>query len=1202
MGAPDESILNGVELNIKSVIGLDSGAITKAIQFATEETLVYSSGPHTVMQNISTGKFICQPREESDSQVTVLKVIHDADGPKTILGEAFSNNFPTLSYQDLEQSHMLVHRHLAPSDHLIEVAISKEGNICYTLSHVYISAWLLRSQRLISYTKIPPGIRKLDVSPQNEQRIMLGGISYLKYWKLSIDRKALEEEDIESLYHGDIIEMQYIPGSNLLLILCTEGNLLILDDYKYTTIKLKSPATCMAVSSQECIFGCNNEVNAYLIDKDYQLQFLHVFKIPIKAGEITCAAYSPDECTAVIMVKCDNIIEVFLVEIGEWTITRPFGTSLSTGGIKGVSVSTGKELLCTYGYDKTIRIWTYSRYSKGIAEQRFSENPCTAAIHPTGFQIAVGFENSMKIFYLLYDSLSLAFSIAKRCEVASYSPCGKFLAFGQNNSIAIYDPYTLTVIHTLHGHTGTPQFMTWKNEYLTSVCSHGTVYVWKGNEKLLDFSSIDLMVKQAYYDDTLNLLACVHFDGGFRVWYENEPTPNFEATEKEFSSVLLCTELDVIILGMKNGLIRVMLWPIVLSPEDDSEPEWSEWPVHVGNVNYLSIAYSSIFTAGQDSMVVCLSAKQVKEGRIKQLVYKKQNEALNNLSLIPKPSLDLQIEKIQQLNDSIKTLDTDSFEFEQQEKIYKEKINEIKLNFEKELNTNTEEYNNIIEQIEAKEKHHKLTKEEKSIQHANRIMIQNDKFNKHLNDEFEKYEKVKDEMEISHEKYSNQREEILIVHKEIIEQSVQDYELKMSKIIDAFNELQKKVQNEKKKYETIILQTDVDFEQTLKKKYNKQKDEIDEEKKKARECLGIHAKLIRDNTTVQKELQQLQEKALEYAEENKNLIAERKNISEKLLDLEKEMEKREEIIKKRENKIKDLRSLHIHLQNYRFVLDQKITSLKDERVPMEEQNKQIQEHIKKLFNELLEESSIQNATYKLLLSFKQKNSEALLTNQQLREELLNSHNDLSQLYSELSIILEERDNNKLMEKLKELCYKHLGKEDLYPKEQPVKLTLNDIFLKDKQDNIERIKYEKNQQEHFMQIMYKNMGSNKIKVEEEHNKQILLKQKENSRLIKECYDLRQEKEKLSKEISDLEANIKRIRYAQKGGIVPEQKPKLTVVKDTPFQEYMKKKLVPPQEIYQPKNKPDFRIRSLIFELEKNRTEYAKQNRKFTEILN
>ena len=67
------------------------------------------------------------------------------------------------------------------------------------------------------------------------------------------------------------------------------------------------------------------------------------------------------------------------------------------------------------------------------------------------------------------------------------------------------------------------------------------------------------MVKQAYYDDTLNLLACVHFDGGFRVWYENEPTPNFEATEKEFSSVLLCTELDVIILGMKNGLIRVML-------------------------------------------------------------------------------------------------------------------------------------------------------------------------------------------------------------------------------------------------------------------------------------------------------------------------------------------------------------------------------------------------------------------------------------------------------------------------------------------------------------------------------------------------------------------------------------------------------------------------------------------------------------------
>ncbi|OMJ77301.1 hypothetical protein SteCoe_23125 [Stentor coeruleus] len=1200
MCAPDESILNGVELNIKSVIGIDSTSITREIQFTNEETLIYSAGPHIVMQDIATGKFICQPREESDSQVTLLKVIHDKDGSKTILGEAFSNNFPTLSYQDSETSHMLVHRHLAPSDHIIEVAISNDGIICYTLSHVFISAWMLKSQKLISYAKINPGIRKLEVLPEDENKVILGGIGYLRYWQLFNERKAIEESQ-ENLHNGNVLDMQFIPGSNILLALCNEGKLLIFENMEQREISLRMPATCLAVSSQECLLGYNNEVDTYLIDKNFQLHFLHIFKLPIKAGIVTCAAYSPDECNAVVMVKCENAIEIFLVETGECTVTKPFGSSLCTGGIKGISVSIGKELICAYGYDKAIRVWSYSRQCKGIAEQHFSDNPCAAAIHPTGYQIAVGFENSLKIFYLLYDSLSLAFSIAKKCEAIAYSPCGKYLAFGQNNNICIYDPYTLTLTFMLQGHIGIPQQMRWKKEYLTSVCSHGTVHVWKLGEKIIDFSSSDFMVKQAFYDETLDLLACIHTDGVFRVWAELGVTMNFESTEKEFVSLLLCYELDMIILGMKNGLIRVMLWPIVMPPDEEAEPEWSEWPVHLGPVNYLSIAYSTIFTAGQDSMIVCLSAKQVKEGRVKQLVFKKENESLNTLSLIPQPTLDFQIEKIQQLNDSIRTLESDFFEFEQQEKKYEEKINELKGSYDKELNKIIDEYNKTVDAIEAREKDFRIEKDEKNAQYATRLMLQNDKFSKMLNDEFEKYEHLKEEMETSCQKYSGQREEILTIHKEIIEQCEEDYELRMSKIMEAFNDLQKKVESEKKKYEAIIQQSDKEFEESMDENFRKQKEEIDEEKKRARECLGKHTKLIRDNMTMQKEVQILNEKKNEYSEENKNLTTEKNNIQEKLLELDKEVEKREEIIKKRENKIKDLRSLHIHLQNYRFVLDQKINSLKDERIPMEEQSQQIQQHIKKLYNELLEESTTQNSTLKLLLTFKQKNSEALNTNQDLREELLNSRNDLNQLYSDLAKLLEERDTSQLITKLKDLYFKHVGKEDLYPSEEPTKPTLNEIFLKEKQDNIERIKYEKTQQEFFMQVMYKNMNSNKLKLEEEHGKQVLLKQQENARLINECYDLRQEKDFLNKKISDLEAEIKRINYSHKGGIVPDSKPRSTVIKDTPFQEYMKKKYVTPQELYRPKNKPDFRIRSLINELEKNRNEYAKQNRKFNEIL-
>ena len=1209
MFSADENILNGINLNIKSVIGIDSKTFTKAIQFNTQETLIYSSGPHIVTQDLSNGKFDCQSREESDSQVTLLKVIHEKERSKSILGEAFSKNFPTLSYQDPEQSHILIHQHLTPSDHIVEAAISKDTEICYTLSHVFISAWLIKTHRLISYAKIPPGVRKLEILPEDNKTILLGGVGYLKYWQLFIERKSIEENE-RFLYTENVIDMQFVPGSNVLLVLCGNCKMLVFDknlsvtgalNYNYSIINLRTQATCMAVSSQECLLGCDTEIDTYQIDKSMQLQFLRVFKLPIKTGVVTCAAYSPDEGSVVIMVKIEGNVEVFIVETIEFASTKPFGTSLTSSEVKGLSVSTGKELVVSYGLDKTVRVWTYSRHCKGIAEQQFNEKPSAVAIHPTGYQIAVGFENSIKIFYLLYNSLSYAFGICKRCESIAYSPCGKYLAFGQNNSISIFDPYTLAPLFTLQGHTGVPIHLKWRKETLTSVCSHGTVHIWKLNEKLFDFSSTDYLVRQAVYDETLDLLACIHFDGGFRVWTENGLTLAYESRDRNFTSLLLASELDVIILGMKNGSIRMMLWPIIKPQDEDVEPDWSDCPMHIGSVNFIAIGYSTIFTAGQDSVIVCLSAKQVKEGRIKQLSFKKENDSLNNLSLIPQPALDFQVEKIQQLHDTIKTLESDGFEFEQLDKIYNQKFQEMKNSFDKELGKIVEDYNNVVKNIQSKEKEFEQAKEEKSFQYKNKLIVQNDKFSRMLNEEFEKYEKLKEETELSVEKYSCQREEILLAHDDILTQSQQDYESRLKKIMEVYEELQNRVKVEKKKYEAILLQTDVEFEQTIKKKYNKQKDEIDEEKKRAREYLGKHAKLTRDNVAIQKDLQSLKEKVVEFTEENKNIEIEKKIITDRLAELEKEMQNREEIIKKRENKIKDLRSLHIHLNNYRFVLDQKINSLKDERAPMEEQNKQIQEHIRKLFSELLEESSTQNATYKLLQTFKQKNSEALDTNHELREELLNTRTMLTQLYSDLAILLEEHDNDQLMGKLKDLYYKHVGKEDLYPSDEPQKPNLNELFRMEKEENIEKIKNEKSQQEKFMKTMYKNMNTNKLKLEEEHNKQILWKQQENARLINECYELREEKERLNRRISDLDAEIKRIRYSMKGGIVPDTVVKVVSTKDTPFQEYLKKKMVPPHEVYQPKNKPDFHVRSIIFGLERNRSEYAKQNRKFQDIL-
>ena len=103
----------------------------------------------------------------------------------------------------------------------------------------------------------------------------------------------------------------------------------------------------------------------------------------------------------------------------------------------------------------------------------------------------------------------------------------------------------------------------------------------------------------------------------------------------------------------------------------------------------------------------------MKEGRIKQLSFKKENDSLNNLSLIPQLILDFQEEKIQQLHDKIKTFESDGLVFEQLGKKYNEKIQGMKNNFDKELSKIVEDYNNVVKNIENKEKEFEQVKEEK---------------------------------------------------------------------------------------------------------------------------------------------------------------------------------------------------------------------------------------------------------------------------------------------------------------------------------------------------------------------------------------------------------------------------------------------------------------------------------------------------------
>lgn len=109
MCGPDETLLNGLDLTIQAVIGIDQSSFSKNIQFSTEDTLMYSCGPHIVLFDIISNKFLIHPREDSDLQVTLLKVCNNEEGAVTLIGEAGSNKPPRITIQSSQNVYQLVH-------------------------------------------------------------------------------------------------------------------------------------------------------------------------------------------------------------------------------------------------------------------------------------------------------------------------------------------------------------------------------------------------------------------------------------------------------------------------------------------------------------------------------------------------------------------------------------------------------------------------------------------------------------------------------------------------------------------------------------------------------------------------------------------------------------------------------------------------------------------------------------------------------------------------------------------------------------------------------------------------------------------------------------------------------------------------------------------------------------------------------------
>ncbi|EAR88012.2 WD domain, G-beta repeat protein (macronuclear) [Tetrahymena thermophila SB210] len=144
--------------------------------------------------------------------------------------------------------------------------------------------------------------------------------------------------------------------------------------------------------------------------------------------------------------------------------------------------------------DSTIRIWNYMNYRCELARKFVTDTNdksplLSMSFHPTGYYLAAGFIDKLRIYHVLQDELRTYKELGvKNCTVMKFSTGGQFLAIAypktknQSNqySISIYNSYTLQPLITLNGPPSQVTEIVWGpfDEFLLSCSLDGTVYRW----------------------------------------------------------------------------------------------------------------------------------------------------------------------------------------------------------------------------------------------------------------------------------------------------------------------------------------------------------------------------------------------------------------------------------------------------------------------------------------------------------------------------------------------------------------------------------------------------------------------------------------------------------------------------------------------------------------------------------------------------
>lgn len=1103
-----------VVLRPKKFFGL-TGPIQDSISYISDTRILYSVGHHVVLYDTESKATDFFDNTSSVRKIHALTVSSGCDFV-AIAERIYSSSGLTscISVYSVRTKARAKTMTVPSNNDVISLSFSIDSKLLMTLeNNSTLSCWKWSNAKCLASTVCPSGGSRIRVCPVDKSIITVSGHRCLRIWSFTeMDLKAgqLLPNTKELEHFVDHIwtlkHLIAVTETGLVYIFSQTGGALSIE---MTHVSLNCPldegirVSSLNIYRRGFVLGANEGVLCLYDASDDPAEpysLIRSFSIG-QDTTIDCVVSYPDSDNVLICTKELSVLTL--------SVTKPSDECLSVlggnhhGKVLGISTCIQRHIVASCSSNQTIRLWNYKTMECELLFRTLEEPTCVA-LHPTGFQLLVGGNERLRLYSVMHDELRLLQELSvKHCVDVKYAHGGQYFACAAGINVIVYTSYTCDLLYTLSCHIAAVRRIVWSmdDSILYSAGHDGCITQWNISTGTRNEQQYHIL-KQCKYQAVVieqkdpNHIVVAGTDGKIRQLQYGEVTNEFEIGIPNvfITDLALSFDQKYLFAASNIGTILLYKWPL-------ADVHIAEYGVHSDSISNLLVTFSGdcLLSSSEDGSIGIFypTTSVIHDGISNEavLIVREDIEELKTTLL----DMQMKYEQIKSDNE---------YALHRQETEWIERLRLAKEEGEKLAIVERRRHDDLQHRYEQMIRSHADEIGQKDEGHVSITQELENQYEHKLSAEMSRYDALAEEMEGMRQRCETLLETQEKHHVGLLTQERKVFEQTITSQTSTIRELNQDLKYNEIKFEEILTQQESEYEMELKKVKEQSEVALEEERENTSLKEGQLTSLINKYEALKKKMQEM--KANAYSRDV--LLATEKEkvtkLQETVLHFEKHIDEREVTLADKEKNILRLRASNRTLDNFRFVLDHRVQQLQTEKGPIQHHVKQMEELIRDMHEELMQEfqrkTQIQGdlASKDLKIRF--------LSNEvkTLRHKTRETEHSMSQLTRELSRIVQLNHPKDIEEATRSLYH---------------------VYVKGEAQSNEQLNEEGQvvtEATRQVEGMHKALDSLKAtfkshKIDAEKQKRTFVSQ--NSVLISECNDLRKENRQLKMELEKANNN-------------------------------------------------------------------------------